>query len=320
MRKLTFCVVPIISLLAHKVVAAEAETSSVASGIWRISAQTQGAGTPNSAGIGVFFPLVSKTESNLFVDVAVNANFSDYNGYSSIINTDVKGVTPSTSTRLGYRWTDSSWMFGLNAGYDTRSLKSGGTVTGISVIDQTTVRYQQVSVGGEANSNKWNINGYALLPVGNREQQLNSAYSSGAITTYGADLGYRLPLNMLASLGYYYQSNNLDSVNGSGARVALIYDWMNNLALGANLSRDKAFQTRFSVNLTYSFGKSHPSARKMQSMFESLSNRDIRVHDKASQGSGGNGGNAGAGGNGGNGGNVGAGGNGGNAGTGGNGG
>jgi hypothetical protein len=190
MHKLTICVVPLISLRTQKAVAAEPEISSIAGSVWRINAQTQGAGTPNSAGLGLFFPLVSKTESNLFIDVAVNANFSDFKGYSSIINTDVKGVTPSTSTRLGYRWIASSWMFGLNAGYDTRSLKSGSTDTGVSVTGQTTVHYQQVAIGGEANSDKWNINAYALLPVGNRKQQLNSAYNSGAITTYGADLGY----------------------------------------------------------------------------------------------------------------------------------
>ena len=315
MHKLTICVVPLISLLTQKVVAAEAGPYRHADAIWRINAQTQGAGTPNSAGVGLFFPLVSKTESNLFIDVAVNANFSDFKGYSSIINTDVKGVTPSTSTRLGYRWIASSWMFGLNAGYDTRSLKSGNTDTGVSVTGQTTVHYQQVAIGGEANSDKWNMNAYALLPVGNREQQLNSAYNSGAITTYGADLGYRLPLNMLASLGYYYQSNNLESINGSGARAALVYGWTNNVALGANISRDQAFQTRFSVNLSYSFGKPPPSAGQNQSMFKPLQNRDIRVHD-----SGGNGGNGGTGGNGGNGGSGGAGGSGGSGGSGGNGG
>jgi hypothetical protein len=75
--------------------------------------------------------------------------------------------------------------------------------------------------------------------------------------------------------------------NGSGARVALVYGWTNNLALGANISRDQAFQTRFSVNLTYSFRKPHPLVGQKQSIFESLNNRDIRVHD--------NGGNVGSG-------------------------
>ena len=304
MKKLSICVVPLISLLTQKAVADEAEPPSTTTTIWRLNAQTQGAGTPNSAGIGVFLPLATKTHSNLFLDVAVNANFSDFTGHSSIINTDVKGVTPSTSTRLGYRRIKSSWMFGINAGYDTRSLKSGNADTGLPITGQTTVHYQQIAIGGEASSDKWNINAYALLPVGNREQQLNSAYNSGALTTYGADLGYRLPLNMRASLGYYYQTNNLESVNGSGARASLVYDWTKKVALGANLSRDQAFQTRFSVNLTYSFGRPNALSGQNQGMFRSLQNRDIRVHDEGVHGTGGTGG---AGGNGGNGGNGGAG-------------
>lgn len=261
--------------------AAIPEISSAIPFTWRLNAQTQGAGTPNSAGVGIFWPISSNDRNILFVDALANANFSDFAGYSSIINTDVKGITPSTSTRVGYRWInqDRSWMLGANAGYDTRSLKSGGDDTGVPITGQTTVRYQQVALGVEANSNVWNINAYALLPVGNREQQLNSAYNSGALTTYGSDVGYRLMSNLRASLGYYYQRNTLELINGSGARTALIYDWTNNLSMGANLSRDQAFQTRFSVNVQYSFGKPSPSTDLQKGMFEPIRNRDIRVHD-----------------------------------------
>jgi hypothetical protein len=257
------------------------EFASAAPLTWRLNAQTQGAGTPNSAGVGIFWPAFINDRSTLFVDALVNANFSDFSGYSSLINTDVKGVTPSTSTRVGYRWLnqDRSWMFGANAGYDTRSLKSGGDDTGVPITSLATVHYQQVALGVEASSILWNINAYALLPVGDREQQLNSVYNSGALTTYGADAGYRLMSNLRASLGYYYQRNNLEFVNGSGARTALIYDWTNNLSVGANLSRDHAYQTRFSVNLQYSFGKPSLPTELQAGMFEPLRNRDIRVHD-----------------------------------------
>ncbi len=259
------------------------EFASAAPLTWRLNAQTQGAGTPNSAGVGIFWPAFTSDSSTLFVDALVNANFSDFSGYSSIINTDVKGVTPSTSTRVGYRWLnqDRSWMFGANAGYDTRSLKSGGDDTGVPITGQTTVRYQQVAIGVEANSNNWNINAYALLPVGDREQALNSVYNSGALTTYGTDVGYRMMSNLRTSLGYYYQTNNLEAVNGSGARMALIYDLTNNLSVGANLSRDQAFQTRCSVNLQYSFGKPSLFTDLQKGMFEPIRNRDIRVHDCA---------------------------------------
>jgi hypothetical protein len=82
-----------------------------------------------------FLPLSVGENSVWFLDALVNANFADREGYSSIINTDVAGGTVSTSTRVGYRWlnSDRSWMFGLNGGYDSRPVKSGGTDTGISV-------------------------------------------------------------------------------------------------------------------------------------------------------------------------------------------
>ena len=44
----------------------------------------QGAGTPNQAGLGAFIPLHVGSNGVAFVDVLVNANFSDYSGYSSI--------------------------------------------------------------------------------------------------------------------------------------------------------------------------------------------------------------------------------------------
>lgn len=259
------------------------EFSSAAPLTWRLNAQTQGAGTPNSAGVGIFWPAFKSDGSALFVDALVNANFSDFSGYSSIINTDVKGITPSTSTRVGYRWLnqDRSWMFGANAGYDTRSLKSGGDDTGVPITGQTTVRYQQVAIGVEANSNTWNVNAYVLLPVGDREQALNSVYNSGALTTYGADVGYRMMSNLRTSIGYYYQTNNLEVVSGSGVRAALVYDWTNNFSFGANLSRDQAYQTRLSVNFQYSFGAPSAVTELQKGMFEPLRNRDIRVHDVA---------------------------------------
>ena len=128
----------------------------------------QGAGTPNQAGIGGFLPLVTGDNSVFFLDAQANANFADYNNYSSIINTDVSGITISTSTRLGYRWLngDRSWMFGVNAGYDSRPMATGGDDTKVAISNSSTVFYQQVAAGLEAVSNTWNFNAYALVPVG----------------------------------------------------------------------------------------------------------------------------------------------------------
>ena len=101
----------------------------------------QGAGTPNQAGIGGFLPLSVGENSVFFADVQANANFADYGNDSSIINTTVAGTTFSTSSRLGYRWLngDRSWMYGLNAGYDSRPMATGDADTGVSVTDKSTV-------------------------------------------------------------------------------------------------------------------------------------------------------------------------------------
>ena len=254
----------------------------------------QGAGTPNEAGIGAFIPLHVGSNSVAFVDVLVNANFSDYSGYSSIINTDVSGTTFSTSTRLGYRWLNGnrSWMFGVNAGYDSRPMATGGTDTGVDVTgSERTVFFQQVAAGLEAVSNSWNFNAYALVPVGTTEYRLNSAYLGGALDTYGLDVGYSITPDLRASVGYYYQQGDLGVVDGSGVRGRLAYNITNGLAAGVNLSYDQAFDTRVSADIKYRFGANGygaPSAKKVwqtpviQALTETVKNRDVRVHDKQS--------------------------------------
>ena len=71
---------------------------------WGFQGATQGAGTPNQAGLGFFLPMMVSDNGVLFLDVLANANFADFGDYSSIINTEVDGTTLSTSTRIGYRW------------------------------------------------------------------------------------------------------------------------------------------------------------------------------------------------------------------------
>ena len=121
------------------VAAQEADTAKVLGGVMSISLKDvvkptigfqgalQGAGTPNQAGIGGFLPIAVCENSVFFADVLLNANFADYENNSSLINTEVAGTTISTSSRLGYRWLngDRSWMYGLNAGYDSRPMNSG---------------------------------------------------------------------------------------------------------------------------------------------------------------------------------------------------
>ena len=136
----------------------------------------QGAGTPNQTGIGVFLPLKVNDQSVWFVDALVNVDHSDRGNYSSLINTTVAGTTVSTSTRVGYRWMDfdRTWMFGVNAGYDSRPLNTGSDDTGVPLFGtEQDVFFQQVAAGLEARSDKFGVNLYTLYPVGTTESVLN---------------------------------------------------------------------------------------------------------------------------------------------------
>jgi len=259
-----------------------------------IQGQTQGAGTPNEAGIGGFLPLVVGDNSVFFLDALANVNFSDYSNYSSIINTTVQGGTISTSSRLGYRWlnSDRSWMFGVNAGYDSRPMATGPADTGVNVRNSSTVFYQQVAAGLEAVSNTWNFNAYALVPVGTSSYQLNNIYRGGALDTYGLDVGYAITPDFNASLGYYYQSNSV--ISGSGLLGRLAYNLTPGLTLGINYSYDGDFESRVSGDIKYRFGSNGytaPSKKKawqspvIQALSASVKHRDVRVHDH-SNGSG----------------------------------
>ena len=249
----------------------------------------QGAGTPNQAGIGGFLPLSVGENSVFFADVLANVNFADYGNDSSIINTDVAGTTISTSSRLGYRWLngDRSWMYGLNAGYDSRPLTSGDADTGVSVSNKRTAFFQQLAFNAEAVSNSWTLNGYGLIPVGDVEQRLNSVYQGGAMNTYGLDVGYFITPVVNASVGYYYQHRDQEEVDGSGVRGRLAYEISNGLTAGVNISYDEAFDTRVSADLKVRFGGAATTAQRKEvqqlpvinALTSTPSNRDVRVHD-----------------------------------------
>ena len=257
---------------------------------WGFQGQTQGAGTPNEMGIGGFLPLSVGTNSVFFLDAMANVNLPDIGNSSSIINTEVAGTTISTSTRLGYRWlnSDRSWMFGVNAGYDSRPMATGQPDTGITVTNSQTPFFQQVAAGLEAVSNTWNFNAYALVPIGTTNAMLNSVYQGGTLDTYGLDLGYAITPDFKASIGYYYQNGDLKTADGSGVNGRLAYNISSGLTAGINLSYDQSFDTRFSADLKYRFGSNGygaPKAQKpgLRSVIQGLSatpaNRDVRVHD-----------------------------------------
>ena len=75
-------------------------------------------------------------------------------------------------------------------------------------------------------------------------------------------------------------------MDGSGVRGRLAYAINNDLTLGANLSYDEAFDTRFSADLAWRFnmnGGPSKEAPKTNAAISALtstpSNRHVRVHD-----------------------------------------
>ena len=257
---------------------------------WGFQGALQGAGTPNQAGIGGFLPLSVGENSVWFLDALANVNFADRAGKSSIINTDVDGGTISTSTRLGYRWLngDRSWMYGLNAGYDSRPMATGEDESKVPLFGtDKTAFFQQVAVNAEAVSNNWNFNAYALIPVGDTERELNWLYQGGALYTYGLDVGYFITSELDASVGYYYQSGDLGEADSSGVLGRLAYAISNGFTAGVNVSYDEGFDTRVSADIQFRFGgpsktQNTKTASKLpviNALTSSPANRDVRVHD-----------------------------------------
>jgi len=277
---------------------------------WGFQGALQGAGTPNQSGIGGFLPLAIGDNSVFFLDAQANANFADFNNYSSIINTTVAGTTISTSSRLGYRWLngDRSWMFGVNAGYDSRPLATGGTDYGVNVTNSRSVFFQQVALNLEAVSNKWFTSAYLLYPIGEygynkAPARINNLYSAGSVMTAGVDVGYNLTPNLKASAGYYYSEGDCGCANGNSVKGRLEYNIANGLTTGINIAYDPAYRNDYSsdefyktlnlsADIKYRFGANgygSPSIRNQQPVvmpvIQALSatpaNRDVRVHDAA---------------------------------------
>jgi hypothetical protein len=266
-----------------------------------LQGQLQGAGTPNEAGIGAFVPLKVNQNSVWFLDALANANFGDYSGYSSIGQTSVAGTTISTSTRVGYRWLNSnrSWMYGINAGYDSRPMATGGTTNGVAVTNSQTVFFNQVAVNAEARSNRWNASAYGIIPVGQygsdsgKVATINSAYGADPLTTVGIDIGYNLLPAVTLAVGYYYQTDCKDestgfsgTADGSGIKTRLAFDITQQLQAGVVYPYDY----NFTGNLKWRFGGSSQTKKVesvlavnpiIQALSATPENRDVRVANNA---------------------------------------
>ena len=253
----------------------------------RASTETQGAGTPNISSAGIFAPVKLNHNWILFLDGEIGVNYPDRSDYSSIINTTIGGYTLSTSSRLGARFLseDRQWMWGVNAGYDSRPITTGAIDHGSYYV--TTGRnlfYEQLGGELELQHNNAGITAYANIPIGNKVQALNAYFNGGALETYGLDFGYFLNKTTKATLGYYYQQGDLGTANGSGALASLQWQVANGLYLKGTYSYDNAFESRATAGIEYRFGANQNSreySAPLQAYLAPPGHRLVRIHDAA---------------------------------------
>ena len=249
---------------------------------WGFQGQTQGAGTPNSFVVGAFLPIAYGNNSITFLDVLANYNLADRTNYSSIAAADLFGGTISTSSRLGYRWLNSkrSWLYGVNAGYDSRPLTINAPT---GATGSSTGFFQQVAVGAEAINNSFKFNATALIPVGTTRQSLTNTYEATTLGSINLDATYAISHGLDATVGYYYQWGDWTEASGSGVKGRLAYAINNGLTAGVNITYDNAFQTRVSGDIVYRFNtpkSTVPSVGNndlIAALSKPLPNRDVRV-------------------------------------------
>ena len=250
---------------------------------YRLNLESQGAGTPNLIGGGVFVPLAFKPDRLSYLDFLVNINLGDYGTSSSIINTRVKGGTLSASLRAGYRWLNpqGSWMYGLYSGIDTRRMATGEADTGVDVWGSRSVTFKQYALGLETATDRFFLEAYALVPFGTTEYILNSVYDGGALNTYGASLGYRFENGVTGSLGYYHQHGDQRTADGAGQSASVSIDTSRQLQLALELTKDKAFGTQVSGKLIFYPGVQPTASAKglLAKLITPPSQRNVRVHD-----------------------------------------
>ncbi|MDB4625323.1 hypothetical protein OAD91_01020, partial [Synechococcus sp. AH-551-E19] len=189
---------------------------------------TQGAGTPNQAGLGMFVPISIGKNNVWFADLQVNWPFNDLNDRSSIVDTKVKSGTPSTSTRVGYRWLTNQreWMLGINGGIDTRNLNTGGHEDNeIDISGSEKVDFKQASLGLEAVNRDWRFDINGRVPYGNNKQRINSTYEAVALNEIRAKVTRQVSKRVKSGLALYYQwQPEMSKVNSSGVELEITFE------------------------------------------------------------------------------------------------
>jgi len=260
---------------------------------WYLQGSTQSSGTPNQIGIGIFRTFQVKKNSLSFFDIQVNSGFGDFDGAewsyiidklfdgSSILNTEVAGISLSTSSKIGKRWKSNkeSLIYGLNIGYENRLMKTGDADNAL-VFKPNNAFFSQLSFGLEASNEKWNINSYGLIPLNNEDKKLNDTYLGSPITTYGLDLGFNINDNWDTTIGLYHQNLDLYLKEELGFKSRISYKNNKNYNFGLNITNDETFNTRISADIKYLFDNGEKKGKDTNiRLLKSPSNRNIRVHD-----------------------------------------
>jgi hypothetical protein len=215
--------------------------------------QSQGGGTPNTVTGYLLAPLSQGAQGQvLFLDLAANMNLGGALSQGS-------NVSAGASTRLGYRWLsgDQRWLYGFNAGVDTRQAVNNYAF--------------QAGIGAEALSRtlELRVNGY--VPFANQSDLYQSGYTNAylrnnqlildgwnryVVSLGGTNLEVGVPLSrwnnnsLWLYASYYYLDG--DYVNGtSGIRGRSELRLGNQLAIGATVSYDSIFDTQATGYVRY---------------------------------------------------------------------
>ena len=215
--------------------------------------ESQSSGTPNSFSGYLFAPLSQGRKGQvLFLDLSAKLNLGDSLAQQS--DTSVGG-----STRLGYRWLsgDQRWLYGLNAGVDTRQAYSDYAV--------------QIGIGAEALSRNLELRANGYIPIANQTDAYATGFANAALRSnllildgwnrYIVSLG---GINLEAGLpaarwnggslwlytSYYYLNGPyLASSSGVSGRAELRLG--PELSLGARLAYDDIFSLQASGYVRY---------------------------------------------------------------------
>ena len=215
--------------------------------------QSQGGGTPNTFSGYLFAPLNQGSLGEvLFLDVVANLNL----GGALVQQTNVNA---GASTRLGYRWLspDQRWMYGFNAGVDTR---------------QAYTQYAfQAGVGAEALNRNVELRANGYIPFSNQadryatgwtnaylvnNQLLLDGWNRYVVSLGGVNLEAGVPLarwgkDSLWLYGSYYYLGGNYVTGSSGVRGRAEVRVGSQLSVGATLSYDNLFQLQATGYLRY---------------------------------------------------------------------